>query len=106
MKNNCEILIASSNEGKIREFKNLFKEHKIFSLTDLKINDAIEDGHSFFENALIKAKHGAKKSEIFTIADDSGLVVPNLDYEPGIYSARYAGEKASKTLTFSEFVKQ
>ena len=51
MKNNDEILIASSNEGKIREFKNLFKEHKIFSLTDLKIKDAIEDGHSFFENA-------------------------------------------------------
>ena len=95
MKNNDEILIASSNEGKIREFKNLFKEHKIFSLTDLKINDAIEDGHSFFENALIKAKHGAKKSEIFTIADDSGLVVPNLNYEPGIYSARYAGENST-----------
>ena len=95
MKNNKEILIASSNEGKIKEFKNLFKEYKIFSLTDLKINDAVEDGHSFVENALIKAKHGAKRSEMFTIADDSGLVVPDLNYEPGIYSARYAGENST-----------
>ena len=62
MKNNNEILIASSNKGKIKEFKSLFEEYKIFSLIDLKINDVIEDGHSFFENALIKAKHGAKKS--------------------------------------------
>ena len=95
MKNNNEILIASSNKGKIKEFKNLFKEYKIFSLTDLKINDAVEDGHSFVENALIKAKHGAKRSEMFTIADDSGLVVPDLNYEPGIYSARYAGDNST-----------
>ena len=95
LKNNNEILIASSNKGKIKEFKNLFKEYKIFSLADLKINDAIEDGYSFVENALIKAKHGAKRSEMFTIADDSGLVVPALNFEPGIFSARYAGKEAS-----------
>ena len=95
MKNNNGILIASSNKGKIKEFKNLFKEYKIFSLTDLKINDAVEDGHSFVENALIKAKHGAKRSEMFTIADDSGLVVPNLNYEPGIYSARWGGKSSN-----------
>ena len=95
MKNSNEILIASSNQGKVKEFKKLFQDHKIFSLSDFDIEDAIENGSSFFENALIKAKHGSLYSEKFTIADDSGLVVPDLDFEPGIYSARYAGEGAS-----------
>ena len=95
MKSNGDILIASSNKGKLKEFKKLFKDHKVFSLSDLDIRDAIEDGDSFLENAIIKAKHGAKESKIYTIADDSGIVVPELGYEPGIYSARYAGEGAS-----------
>ena len=95
MKNSNEILIASSNQGKVKEFKKLFQDHKIFSLSDFDIEDAIENGSSFFENALIKAKHGSLYSEKFTIADDSGLVVPDLNFEPGIYSARYAGEGAS-----------
>ena len=95
MKSNDDILIASSNKGKLKEFKKLFKDHKVFSLSDLNIGDATEDGRSFLENAIIKAKHGAEKSKIYTIADDSGIVVPELDFEPGIYSARYAGEGAS-----------
>ena len=95
MKSNDDILIASSNKGKLKEFKKLFRDHKVFSLSDLNIGDATEDGRSFLENAIIKAKHGAEKSKIYTIADDSGIVVPELDFEPGIYSARYAGEGAS-----------
>ena len=95
MKNNNEILIATSNPGKVKEFKKLFDNHKLFSLKDLNIEDPIEDGNSFLENALIKAKHGSLKSKKYTIADDSGLVVPALNFEPGIFSARYAGEGAS-----------
>ena len=95
MKNNKEILIATSNPGKVKEFEELFKHHKLFSLTDLNIEDAIEDGSSFLENALIKAKHGSLSSSKYTIADDSGLVVPALNFEPGIFSARYAGKEAS-----------
>ena len=95
LKNNKEILIATSNPGKVKEFKKLFKHHKLFSLTDLNIEDAIEDGSSFLENALIKAKHGSLSSSKYTIADDSGLVVPALNFEPGIFSARYAGKEAS-----------
>jgi XTP/dITP diphosphohydrolase len=64
-------------------------------LVDLNLEDAIEDGTSFLENALIKAKHGSFHSGKYTIADDSGLVVPELDLEPGIFSARYAGDNAS-----------
>ena len=94
LKNN-KVLLASSNQGKIREFKKIFKGFDFISQEDLGIDDAIEDGISFFENALKKARHGSNKSGLLTIADDSGLVVPGLDYEPGIYSARYAGEGAS-----------
>ena len=92
MKSNNEILIATSNPGKVNEFKKLFDSHKLYSLSDLEIEGPIEDGNSFLENALIKAKHGAMKSGKYTIADDSGLVVPSLNFEPGIFSARYAGK--------------
>ena len=95
MKNNKEILIATSNPGKVKEFEKLFKSHTLFSLRDLNIEDTIEDGSSFLENALIKAKHGSLKSSKYAIADDSGLVVPALNFEPGIFSARYAGKEAS-----------
>ena len=95
MKKNKEILIATSNNGKIKEFENLLAEYKVVSLKDYDIEDAIEDGTSFLENALIKAKHGSFKTGLYSIADDSGLVVPKLNNQPGIYSARYAGNKAS-----------
>ena len=95
MRSNNEILIATSNPGKVKEFKKLFDNHKLFSLVDLGIEDPIEDGSSFLENAFIKAKNGSMKSKKYTIADDSGLVVPSLNFEPGIFSARYAGEGSS-----------
>ena len=95
LKKNKEILIATSNNGKIKEFENLLAEYKVVSLKDYDIEDAIEDGTSFLENALIKAKHGSIKTGLYSIADDSGLVVPKLKNQPGIYSARYAGNKAS-----------
>ena len=95
LKKNKEILIATSNNGKIKEFENLLAEYKVVSLKDYDIEDAIEDGTSFLENALIKAKHGSIKTGLYSIADDSGLVVPKLNNQPGIYSARYAGNKAS-----------
>ena len=94
LKNN-KVLLASSNQGKIKEFRKIFNSFDLISQIDLGIDDAIEDGISFFENALKKARHGSNKSNLYTVADDSGLVVPELDYEPGIYSARYAGEGAS-----------
>ena len=91
MKSSKEILIASSNKGKIKEFKKLLSNFQLYSMSDLNIDDPIEDGISFVENAIIKAKHGAEQSSKYTIADDSGIVIPDLNYEPGIYSARYAG---------------
>lgn len=95
MEESKKILLATSNQGKLKEFKKLFNKLDLICQTDLGIDDAVEDGMTFFENALKKARHGAKESKLFTVADDSGLVVPDLNFEPGIYSARYAGEEAS-----------
>ena len=95
MEESKKILLATSNEGKLTEFKKLFTKFDLVYQTELGINDATEDGLTFFENALKKARHGAKESGLYTIADDSGLVVPGLNFEPGIYSARYAGEGVS-----------
>jgi len=90
-----EILIASHNQNKIKEFKKLLNrtDIKLVSLSDLNDkDDVIEDGTSFFENAKIKASYFANKHHMITIADDSGLVVEALEGRPGIYSARYSGE--------------
>jgi len=90
-----EILLASQNQKKCRELKMMLEnEHlQIISLKDLNdSDDVIEDGSSFFENALIKAKYFAKKHHKITIADDSGLEVYALNNQPGIYSARYSGQ--------------
>lgn len=89
------MLIASQNAHKIREIRELFshKELNLISLRDLNDQDeVVEDGSSYFDNALKKAMYYAKKYQIPTIADDSGLNVHALDLKPGIYSARYSGE--------------
>lgn len=95
MLENNKILLATSNAGKLKEFKRMFANFEIKSQGELGIEEPIEDGLTFLENALIKARHGAEKSGMFSIADDSGIVVPGLNFAPGIYSARYAGEGAS-----------
>lgn len=90
-----KILIASNNAGKIAEFKTMFAPLGIdvISLKEAGINsDPEETGLTFIENALIKARNGAKLSGLPTLADDSGLVVPALNGEPGIYSARYSDD--------------
>ena len=89
-------VLASNNKGKLAEFKKLFAEANldviIIPQGQLDIEDAIEDGLSFIENAIIKARHASRISGLPAIADDSGLCVPVLGNAPGIYSARYAGE--------------
>ena len=90
------LVLASNNKGKIAEFEKMFAELKlpveIVPQGKLNIEDAIEDGLSFVENAIIKARHASKISGKPAIADDSGICVPVLGGAPGIYSARYAGE--------------
>ncbi|MGB3225005.1 MAG: XTP/dITP diphosphatase [Desulforhopalus sp.] len=92
------LVIATRNENKLREFREILKDLQveIRSLNDFgPIPEAIEDGNTFDENAYKKAIHTAKVLGLPAIADDSGLVVEALNGEPGVYSARYAGEKAT-----------
>lgn len=89
-----EILIATHNKHKVKEIKEIIHrtDIKFISLDDLNDqDDVIEDGSSFFENALIKAKYYANKYHKTTLSDDSGLVVEALEGRPGIYSSRYSG---------------
>ena len=91
-----KILFASKNKGKIEELKQILDELDIYIISLSEINKAIEieeSGNTFEENALIKAKLVYDSVGIPTIADDSGLVVEQLNGAPGVYSARYAGEE-------------
>ena len=87
------IALASSNAGKLREFETLLESlgATVRSQGELGVSDAVEDGATFVENALKKARHVCAEARLPAIADDSGLVVPALGGAPGILSARYAG---------------
>ena len=93
----ARIVLASGNPGKVREIRRILGEFgvEIVPQTELGVGDADETGSSFVENALIKARHAADLTGLPAIADDSGLVVDALDGRPGVYSARYAGARAS-----------
>lgn len=92
------LIIASNNQGKLREFKELLEPFgfEVVSMREAGFNDEIvEDGDTFEENAHIKAKAVFEKFGVPVIADDSGLEIDFLNGAPGVYSARYAGENAS-----------
>lgn len=93
------IVLATSNKGKVREIKELLHDREVYPYTDLIEGfEIIEDGKTFKENALIKARavyHALGDVDAIVIADDSGISVDALGGEPGIYSARYGGENAT-----------
>ena len=93
-----KIIAATSNVGKVREIKKIFSDDKleILSMGEIGIDIEIEEnGMTFEENALIKARTISKMTNEIALADDSGLCVDAMDGAPGIYSARYAGEDAT-----------
>ncbi len=92
-----KLIIASANKGKIKEFSQLLSgKFEVLSMAEVGVvEDIAETGTTFKENAIIKAKFVHEKTGLPVLADDSGLVVPSLNGEPGVYSARYAGENAS-----------
>lgn len=93
-----KILIATTNQGKIEEIRNLVKglPAVFLSLSEVPdIPEVVEDGTTFEENALKKARTMAQSTGMVTLADDSGLCVDALNGRPGVHSARYAGEDAS-----------
>ena len=88
------LVLASGNAGKLRELNAMLRPlgWNVSAQGEWEIEEAVEDGLSFIENALIKARHASAHTGLPALGDDSGLVVEALDGAPGICSARYAGE--------------
>ena len=104
-----EILLATRNKGKVREFREALKglEVQIRSLTDFPNPPEIEeDGRTFAENALKKARFYSKLYGRITLSDDSGLEVDVLKGAPGVYSARYSGKGASDSTNNQKLLKE
>ena len=99
-----KLVIASNNDGKILELKEIFKVFgiQILSNKDFNISEPIEDGNSFKENAYIKAFNTASKTKLVSLSDDSGIGFKALNGRPGIHSARYAGEKKDFALAMKK----
>ena len=90
------IILASNNKDKIKEVKEILTGYDIISIKEAGVNvDVEENGTTFEENAVIKAKEIMEKTGALVLADDSGLEVDALNGEPGIYSARYMGHETS-----------
>lgn len=92
-----ELVVASANPGKLGEVGRILRdlECRLIPQGELGISPVPENGKTFAENALTKARHAAEKSGLPAIADDSGLLVEALAGRPGVYSARYAGPDAN-----------
>jgi len=91
------VVLATANPGKLREIRAILADHvlEVVPQSDFGIAAAEEDGSTFVDNALIKARHAARLSGLPAIADDSGLEVDALQGGPGVRSARYAGPACS-----------
>ena len=87
------LLLATTNPGKVREYRRLFPDLRLLSPADLQLQLTVEEtGTSFHQNAAIKALAFSHASGLISMADDSGLEVDSLDGDPGVQSARYGGD--------------
>ncbi len=103
-----KIVLASGNQGKRREFGQILKgfPYILKPMSEMGIPEPEETGHTFEENALLKARAASKYANLPAIADDSGLSVDCLDGAPGIHSARYAGIDASDQQNVNKLLSQ
>jgi XTP/dITP diphosphohydrolase len=103
-----QIVLASSNPGKLREINEMLADSNIEVIpqSEFNVSDVEETAHSFVENALLKARHASVQSGLPAIADDSGIAIDALQGRPGIYSARYAGEGASDEENLWKLIKE
>ena len=101
-------VLASGNAGKLREFHRLLEPTgmHIQPQSHWQVPPADENGLTFIENALIKARHACRHAGLPALADDSGLVVPALQGRPGIHSARYAGEAADDRSNVDKLLRE
>jgi XTP/dITP diphosphohydrolase len=104
--NHQDIVLASGNQGKIREIQAILKNNTILPQAQFNVEEAEETGSTFVENAIIKAKNASAHCKLPAIADDSGLVIDALDGAPGVISARYAGVNATDQENLLAVLKQ
>jgi XTP/dITP diphosphohydrolase len=98
-----QLLLASGNQGKIIEITDLLSDYsvEVLSAKEFDIEEPEETGKTFAENAILKAKYYSDETGTISLADDSGLVIPALDGQPGIYSARWAGVEKNFNLAMN-----
>ena len=102
-----KILIGTNNIGKLKEIRDLLpKNLKIYSTSDFKIKSPVENGKTFEENSLIKARYFSRKSKMICLSDDSGLEIDILEGAPGIYSARWGGKKGDFVKAMNRVFKE
>ena len=102
-----KILVGTNNAGKLREIIDLLpKNLEIYSTSDFKIKSPVENGKTFEENSLIKARYFSKRSKMICLSDDSGLEIDVLAGAPGIYSARWGGKKGDFVKAMNRVFKE
>ncbi len=103
-----DVVLASGNKGKIAEFQGALEPlgFNIVPQSAFNVSDVAEDGLSFVENAIIKARHASQETGLPAIADDSGLEANALNGAPGIFSARFAGEHGNDTANNAKLIEQ
>ncbi|SFV67676.1 Nucleoside 5-triphosphatase RdgB (dHAPTP, dITP, XTP-specific) [hydrothermal vent metagenome] len=101
-----KLVLATGNKGKLREFRQMCEDEVTAFSELLGTFDIVEDGITFAQNALIKARTIYEKlgDDFLVISDDSGISLPVLDGAPGIYSARYAGEEANDKENLNKLI--
>ena len=101
------LIIGTNNPGKLREIKDLLPNKlKIYSPNKLKIKSPKENGKTFKENSLIKAKFFSNKAKMICLADDSGLEIDILDKKPGIFSSRWTGPNGNFNTAIKKVFKE
>ena len=102
-----KLIVGTNNKGKLKEIRGLLpKNLEIHSPSDFKIKSPIENGKTFEENSLIKARYFSKKSKMTCLSDDSGLEIDILEGDPGIYSARWGGKKGDFNKAMNKVFKE
>ena len=102
-----KLILGTNNQGKVREIKTLLPKNVFLDTPkNLNIKSPKENGSSFLENSLIKAKYFSKKNKAVSLSDDSGLEIDALGKLPGIYSARWAGKKSNFKIAIKKVYKE
>lgn len=101
-----DIIVATNNQGKVKEIKSILAPHNVMSQMEIGVDiDVEETGDTFIENAFLKARALKPYTQCAIIADDSGLMVDYLNGDPGVYSARYAGDNTTPMQGIEKLLK-